>query len=126
MNTALAAHRLPLWTRTTAAFAALLVLALAIFSASPTAHAWLHAHDGGMVSAHANGDAGPDQTRQGQGNDDGCAVVLFSTGVLVTFILLILAGAFRQIVEISFGHVAAIHRAKPRYWLPPMCGPPLN
>jgi hypothetical protein len=58
--------------------------------------------------------------------DDGCAVVLFSSGVVAAIIAFVLAGIFRQTTPHSFRYVATIYRATPRYWLPPLCGPPLN
>ncbi len=46
---------------------AALVLALTLFAASPTAHAWLHDDDAAAVPAN--------------GHEDRCAVILFASGV---------------------------------------------
>lgn len=120
MNLEFAKNRLPMWSRLTAAFAACLIFALGLFSVSPAAHAWLHARDGGSA-AHSTSPSQP-----GPATDDGCAIVLFSSGVLAAVIAFLVAGAFRRTVSFSFRYVAALYRATPRYWLPPLCGPPLN
>lgn len=121
MRPAFARSRLPLWSRITAAVAILLTLALVIFAASPQAHAWLHAHESDAVAGQTAPTPAPlDPT------GDTCGVVLFSTGVLLAAMLVFLAGAYRRAVVVSFRPVAAVRRIVPRYWLPPLCGPPLS
>jgi TRAP-type C4-dicarboxylate transport system permease small subunit len=121
MNLGLANERLPLWARITAAFSALLVMGMLVFAASPGAHAWLHSHDHLSTAANVDSHAGhakPDQ------QDDGCAIVVFAAGVLVALILFFLGGAFRRAASAIFPDIAVLYRATPRYWLPPLCGPP--
>ena len=59
-----------------AGFAALLVLALSVFAASPVAHAWVHHALDANCGTHTH--PGPIEAN---GEDAGCAVVLFSGGV---------------------------------------------
>ncbi len=68
----------PDWLRRSlAAAGAALVLALTVFAAGPAAHEWLHAAGSGCSHAH-----GHDHGRGGDtGDDAGCAVVLFASGV---------------------------------------------
>ena len=115
-------------TRVTAVAAAFLVLALVVFSASPVLHAWLHGRDGASVSATttAANHTGQDQSKPDQDQDDACAVVMFAQGILAVIFAFILCAALRRVIEFSVSYVAAIYRATPRYWLPPLCGPPLN
>ena len=98
------------------------VMLLAVFSASPPLHAWLHSHDG----THQAKFGGHDQPAPGQDDDDGCAIVIFANGV-VAAIVAILAPmvTLRRINLVAVGG-AEVFRQVPRYWLPPLCGPPLS
>jgi hypothetical protein len=116
-----ARYRLPLWCRITAGAAILLTLALVVLAGSPRAHAWMHAHEhDGVAGQAAPSDVVVDLT------GDACVVALFTTGVLLAAVLFLLAGAFRPAVSFSLRPVAVVCRTVPRYWLPPLCGPPLS
>jgi hypothetical protein len=101
--------------------AAFLVLTLSIFSASPTLHAWLHSH-GASPHAQATDHGAPLQDH----GDDSCAVTMFAHGALALLVAFVLACAFQRAIAVFFSYVAALYRATPRYWLPPLCGPPLS
>jgi hypothetical protein len=110
-------------TRITAVAAALLVLALTILSASPGLHAWVHAHATPMTAGdHA--DHGPANPQPG--TDEGCVVVLFAQGILAALAAYCVAEIFRRKTELMVVGATAVPRAMPRYWLPPLCGPPLS
>src|ERR1700749_2906966 len=126
MNLEFAKIRPPRWARFTAVLGALLMAVLLVASASPSVHAWLQGRDLHAAAAtHAN-QTNAEQASTGQQDDDSCAVVLLSSGVLLAIILFALAGAFRRVVQLRFSFVDAVYCATPRYWLPPLCGPPLN
>ncbi|HEY8994220.1 MAG TPA: hypothetical protein VIM71_06145 [Lacunisphaera sp.] len=100
--------------RAIALMAALCVLALTIFAASPDLHARLHGSSGSMA----------DQAVPVGHADHECAVTLFADGVtpLLVFCLLMLvrplaAGVFLRATD----EIAA---ARPRYWLVPSHAPP--
>lgn len=94
--------------RALAAGGVALVLALTIFAASPVAHDWLHVDDG----THAG--------------EDGCAVVLFASGVSVPVgpIEVPLPGGGPQAV--SPATAAEVFLVSPRYLRQPERGPPLG
>lgn len=89
-----------------AAGGAALVLALAVFSASPQLHDWLH--EGG--AAH----------------DDDCAIALFAGGIAVSLGGVAIAAptaAWREPAPVA---AAEIFVAAPRYLLMPERGPPVS
>ena len=99
--------------RAIALMAALGVLALAVFAASPDLHARLH--DAAVAGDHAlpAGDAG-----------HVCAVTLFAQGVtgLLIFCLLMLRRPLAAGVVLRAADEIAV--ARPRYWLVPSHAPP--
>jgi hypothetical protein len=95
--------------RVVAGGAAALVLLLAVLSASPTMHAWLHSQ------AAAQAQVGH--------LDDDCVVTQFSHGLLATTAALALVATLRPICGLV--RSCAVEPAPPpRFWLPPLCGPP--
>jgi hypothetical protein len=103
-------------TRATALVAALCVLLLAMFAASPTLHAGLHDHDH-AAGVHDHGAPVGDAEHI-------CAVTLFAQGAmaLLVFCLLILA---RPIVAgLTLRATDEIVVAQPRYRLVPSHAPP--
>ncbi len=90
-----------------AAGGAALVLALAVFAASPELHAWLH-------------------TTGGAPGDDGCAVVLFAHGVSAPLGVVAAAppaSAWREQPRVVPG---GVFLASPRYLRQPERGPPVG
>jgi hypothetical protein len=119
--------RPPTWTRFIAGLAVFLMLGLVVFSASPAAHSWLHGGDKvSSVTKAAPHQTGHESAKDRQQDEDACAIVLFSSGILAVVVFFVLARLSRRVVQGPFFYVAPIHRATPRYWLPPLCGPPLN
>lgn len=101
--------------RATALVAALCVLALVIFAASPDLHARLHGSSGGAADhAVPVGSA-----------DHECAVTLFADGVtaLLVFCLLMLVRPLAAGVVLRATNEIAV--ARPRYWLVPSHAPPV-
>jgi hypothetical protein len=95
--------------RFVAAGAAALVLLLAVMSASPGLHAWAH---GQSVSQMQKGHA-----------DQDCVVTQFSGGL--TFLTTLLAVVALLGLIIGLVRPCAVVRLPvPRFWLPPLCGPP--
>lgn len=99
-----------------------LVLMLAVFSASPALHAWLHAHDG----THQATLGGHDQSAPGQDDDDGCAITMFTNGVTTALVAMLVLIVALRLLDFLVPAEAKVFRQAPRYWLPPLCGPPLS
>jgi len=118
-------NRLPSWRQQlTAVFAAVLVLTLAVVAASPQLHAWLHGQEAVAAKGSAT-TAGHDDQQSGQ-DDDGCVVVTFANGVVLAALGLFLIAALGQVIHFIFREEPAGYRQALRYWLPPLCGPPLS
>lgn len=116
---------LPSWRRQlTALFAAALVLTLAVFAASPELHAWLHGHEGIPVKGSTTSTGHNDQPA-GQ-DDDGCAVVMFANGVVLAVLGFFSLFALGRLINLILWMGTAEYRQTLRYWLPPLCGPPLS
>ncbi len=103
-----------------AAASAALVLALTIFSASPTAHAWLHA-DASDCSGHTI----PHDSDH-SAKDAGCAVVLFASGVSLPVGPADLTPPALPPQGVSPVAAAEFHLVSPRYLRQPERGPPLS
>lgn len=104
--------------RLVAAGGAALVLALAIFAASPAAHAWLHVadhHDHGH--AHHHDDAG---------GEDACAIVLFANGLPLTAVVAAPVPPLALAADAPRLGATDIFLVSPRYRLQPERGPPVN
>jgi hypothetical protein len=88
-----------------------LVLLLTVLAASPAAHEWIHGHAEGAAQT-----AGADE--------DGCVVTLFAHGAFsaVVFAALLIVCFFP--IAVVPGSRETPGRSVPRYWLPPLCGPP--
>jgi hypothetical protein len=116
---------LPSWRQQlTAGFAAALVLALAVLAASPQLHAWVHDH--GLVPVKGSAaPAGHEDQPSGQ-DDTGCVVVMFANGVVCAALALMAITALWQFINLLPRVETAACRQTPRYWLPPLCGPPLG
>jgi hypothetical protein len=95
--------------RFVAAGAAALVLLLAVLAASPTLHAWVH---GQSVA----------QAQAGHGDDD-CVITQFSHGLTTPAAALALV-AFLGLISGLARPCAVGPLPAPRFWLPPVCGPP--
>lgn len=92
---------------------AALVLALTVFAASPTAHAWIH---GDHEHAHAPvGD---------QPGEHGCAIVLFAGGVALPLDAISVAEPLVFSQAISPTTAAEVDLVSPRYLRRPERGPP--
>jgi len=59
-------------------------------------------------------------------DDDGCAVTMFANGVVLAAFGLVALSALWQFTSLSSRMEMAAYRQTPRYWLPPLCGPPLS
>lgn len=112
------ADRLQRWL---ACGCAALVLALTIFAASPTAHAWLH--DERPAHAHTNC---PDHGQPAAEVDHTCAVVLFASGVSLPVEPLAITPPVDLPVGISPVTAAEVFLVSPRYLRQPERGPPLS
>jgi ABC-type Fe3+ transport system permease subunit len=118
-------NRQPSWRRQlTAVFAALLVLALAVLAVSPELHAWVHGHDGVSLKGTATPSSHDDQ--QADHDDDGCVVTMFANGVILSALGLFVISALWQFINLVSRMEKAGYRQTLRYWLPPLCGPPLS
>lgn len=98
-----------LFGRVVAGGAVALVLLLAVMSASPALHAWVH----GQTAA---------QTQVGYQDDD-CVVTQFAHGLLATTTALVLVAILHPISGLVRS-CAVVTVPLPRFWLPPLCGPP--
>ena len=99
--------------RVTALVAALCVLMLTVFAASPELHAGLHAPAATGDHALPAGDGGHT-----------CAVTLFAqglTGLLIFCLLMLLRPLAASVVLRAADQIAG---ARPRYWLVPSHAPP--
>jgi len=146
-------HTPPLSARLVAGLCAMLVLMLAVLAACPAAHEWVHGHCGcAAQGASTRGTFGPllnalgatPQARtwiQNHGgcaaqgtnkhppaapDDDGCIVTLFAHGVISATVFAALAVAFFRLIAVTARPREALCLPAPRYWLPPLCGPPQN
>ena len=101
--------------RATALLAALGVLLLAVFAASPTLHAGLHEHDAAAAHDHAApvGDAAHT-----------CAVTLFAQGATALLVFCLLLLARPTVAGLSLRATDEIAVAHPRYRLVPSHAPP--
>ena len=86
---------------------AALVLALAVFAASPELHSWLHSDDG-------------------VAGDDGCAVVLFANGVSAPLGVIAVVPPSATWQEQPRAIAEEICLASPRYLHQPERGPPVQ
>ena len=91
---------------------AALVLALTVFAASPTAHAWIH-------SDHEHA---PVADLQGE---HACAIVLFAGGVALPLDAITVTGPLLFAQAISPTTAAELDLISPRYLRRPERGPPL-
>jgi hypothetical protein len=98
-----------LFGRVVAGGAIALVLLLAVLSASPTMHDWAHSLAG-------------TQAQVGHLDDD-CVITQFSHGLLATTAALLLVATLRPICGLARS-CAVVPLPRPRFWLPPLCGPP--
>jgi hypothetical protein len=97
--------------RLAAAGSIALVLLLTVLAASPAAHEWIHGHTEATAQA-----AGSD--------DDGCVVTLFGQGLFGAAVFAALLIAFLCLFVGTPTPHEGLGRSVPRYWLPPLCGPP--
>ena len=131
MSFSLAKIQASLASRFTAILAVVLIAALGIFAASPSLHAWIHSHEHGAdhgISAKALTDSHSETHHHSPASrdddTDGCAISIFSQGIVAVLVFFILVARFFRTPEIIFARrEVSIYRA-PRYWLPPLCGPP--
>ncbi len=107
-------------TRATALVAALGVLLLAVFAASPELHAGLHAMaDAGHADCdHAAPDAPVGDT------DHACAVTLFAQGAMTLLFFCLLFLARPAVAGLTLRATDAFFAAPPRYRLVPSHAPP--
>lgn len=126
---------LPDWLRRLgAASGAALVLALAVFSASPVAHAWLHAFAAPATDTRCHHhtaaeapSARPDATLPPASLDDHtCAVVLFASGVDLPVAPFALTPPVLVPAGVSPVAAAELHLLSPRYLRQPERGPPAS
>ena len=108
---------------------AALVFGLSVFSASPALHAWLHSRDANSVAAYVGGDQIPSAAHHdsnGLPADDACAVVMFAQGVLSVVAPVLLTVLAWRVVAFVRRWESELNVSTPRYWLPPLCGPPAS
>lgn len=98
-------------TRATALVAALCVLLLAVFAASPTLHAGLHEH--GHDHGVPVGDA-----------EHSCAVTLFAQGAMALLVFCLLILARPAVAGLTLRATDEVAVAQPRYRLVPSHAPP--
>ncbi len=114
--------------RVTALAAVVLVLFMAVFSASPQLHARLHAckvATGAFpkTSSVAKALKGAACPKAGE-KDDGCAITLFSAGLTLA-VVSIFFGALAAFADVWARSAGIFSRGlMSRYWNPPLCGPP--
>lgn len=105
-------------TRAAALVAALCVLLLAVFAASPVLHAGLHGHhDAAQAHGHGHdapvGDAG-----------HACAVTLFAQGAMTLLFFCLLFLARPTVAGLTLRATDEVIIAQPRYRLVPSHAPP--
>lgn len=102
-------------SRATALVAALCVLMLTVFAASPTLHAGLHDHEEGVTHHHSApvGDV-----------EHACAVTLFAHGATALLVFCLLVLARPSVAGLILRATDTIAVAHPRYWLVPSHAPP--
>lgn len=83
-----------------------LVFGLGLFAASPILHEQLH------HNTHSS-------------SDDGCAIVMFASGVSVPLAVTAMPPPSAEWREQPFVRSTEIHLDSPRYLLQPQCGPPV-
>jgi hypothetical protein len=103
-------------TRATALVAALCVLLLAVFAASPTLHAGLHEHDP-VAHAHDHGAPVGDA-------EHACAVTLFAQGAMALLVFCLLMLARPAVAGLTLRATDVIVVARPRYRHAPSHAPP--
>lgn len=103
-------------TRATALVAALCVLLLAVFAASPTLHAGLHEH-GHDHAAHDHGTPAGDAEHT-------CAVTLFAQGAMALLVFCLLILARPVVAGLALRATDEMVVAQPRYRLVPSHAPP--
>ena len=103
-------------TRATALVAALCVLLLAVFAASPTLHAGLHEHD---HAAHAHDHGAPVGD-----TEHTCAVTLFAHGAMALLVFCLLMLARPAVAGLTLRATDERVVAQPRYRLVPSQAPP--
>lgn len=118
-------NRSPSWRQQlTAYFAAAVVLMLTVLAVSPQLHDWVHGNGSAPVKAHTST---PGYTAQVADHDDsGCVVTIFANGVVLAALGLMAIAALWQSANFILRMETAAYRQTPRYWLPPLCGPPLS
>jgi hypothetical protein len=107
---------LPPLSRLTALLAALCVLALTVFAASPALHASLHGHDHAAKAA-----AGPEAP---VGDEHACAVTLFAQGALALLVFCLLIVTQPRLTGRMGWAPDGIARPSPRYRHVPSHAPP--
>lgn len=105
-------------TRATALVAALCVLLLAVFAASPTLHAGLHGHD------HDHAAAGHDHDAPVGDAEHTCAVTLFAQGAMTLLVFCLLILARPPVAGLTLRATDDVVVAPPRYRLVPSHAPP--
>ncbi len=108
-------------TRATALVAALCVLLLAVFAASPELHAGLH---GAPDPAHADCSHGPDGGTPVGDADHACAVTLFAQGAMTLLFFCLIFLARPTVAGLTLRATDEIPVAQPRYRLVPAHAPP--
>ncbi len=117
-----AAKRRPsLLTSLVASVAIALVLALTVLSSSPDLHDSVHGHAKGASQHHA----GP-PSQGALADEDGCAVTLFSQGLVLALVLLAAQGAPRALRATGYPILEQLAREKARYLHLPTQAPPLR
>ncbi|HXC01993.1 MAG TPA: hypothetical protein VNU49_05025 [Opitutaceae bacterium] len=106
-------------TRLVAGAGIALVLLLNVLAACPAAHEWIHGH-----GEHAAHDATATGSHHPDADEDGCVVTLFAHGVITATIFAALIVALFRLVAVPARPGEALCLSVPRYWLPPLCGPP--
>ena len=103
-------------TRLTALMAALCVLLLAVFAASPTLHAGLH--------EHGHDHAAQDHDAPVGNAEHTCAVTLFAQGAMALLVFCLLLLARPAVAGLALRATDDVVVAQPRYRLVPSHAPP--
>jgi hypothetical protein len=109
-------------TRLVAGAGVALVLLLNVLAACPAAHEWIHGHE--EHATHGANATGSQHHDGDQPDEDGCVVTLFAHGVVTATVFAALIVALSRLVAVPAQPGEAPCLSVPRYWLPPLCGPP--
>jgi hypothetical protein len=95
---------------------------LNVLGANPQARTWIQNYGG--CAAQGTNTGGTHNHNAADPDDDGCIVTLFAHGVVSATVFGALAVAFFRLIAVTAQPREILRPPAPRYWLPPLCGPP--